>query len=253
MQNAVFIVGYWNSGTTLLVDVLRKHPDLAFKRARWKPNLEDRTIIKILRKFNAGFIKLENYYTEINNNGFYNYQEPNFDENSKKRFVKLFNNKYGVKKSKTLLLKNPWLWFMYNFINSNFSGWNIKKIVIIRDGAMQTASKDYWLRVAEPERMLLARAKFWVRSMEYYFKYWFNDNQTLSIRYENLCHHPRETLIEICSFLGLDYDKIAEHTPAILENRRDKWNAIDKNLRFQVEEITADMQQKVDLSIPLKK
>ncbi len=70
MQQAVFIVRYWNSGTTLLVDVLRKHPAFAFKRARFKPNLEDRTIIKILRRFDAGFIKLDDYYREINQNGF---------------------------------------------------------------------------------------------------------------------------------------------------------------------------------------
>ena len=252
MRNAVFIVGYWNSGTTLLVDVLRKHPELVFKRARWKPNLEDRTIIKILRKFNAGFINLDDYYREINNNGFENYHEPEFDEEDKARFVKIFNRKYGVRKNKTLLLKNPWLWFMYNFISNHFTGWNIKKIVIIRDGAMQTASKDYWLRVAEPERMLFARAKFWVRSMEYYFKYWFKDEQTLSIRYENLCYHPRETLIEICDFLGLDYESIAAHTPAVLENRRDKWLAIDKSLRFRVSEITADMQRQVDDVLPVK-
>ncbi len=252
MRKAIFIVGYWNSGTTLLVDVLRKHSDLAFKRARWKPNLEDRTIIKILRKFGADFIKLENYYEEIIKNGFSNYHEPTFNHTDKQRFIKIFNRKYGVRNGKTLLLKNPWLWFMHKFINSHFIDWDIKKIVIIRDGAMQTASKNYWLRVAEPERMLLARAKFWVKSMEYYFDHWHTDQNTLAIRYENLCYHPRETLIEICTFLDIDFAKIAAHTPAVLENRRDKWEAIDKNLRLKVSEITADMQRKVDDVLPVK-
>ena len=128
MQQAIFIVGYWNSGTTLLVDVLRKHPDFAFKRARFKPNLEDRTIVKILRKFDAGFIELKDYYREINERGFQNYHEPDFSDEEKLKFIKIFNRKYGVGTKRTLLLKNPWLWFMHQFISTHFIDWNIKKI-----------------------------------------------------------------------------------------------------------------------------
>lgn len=252
MQQAVFIVGYWNSGTTLLVDVLRKHPDFAFKRAKWKPNLEDRTIVKILQKFDAGFINLENYYEEINQNGFANYHEPHFNEADRLRFEKIFNRKYGVGEKKTLLLKNPWLWFMHRFIEAHFTQWNIKKIVIIRDGAMQTASKGYWLRADDPERMLIARAKFWVRSMEYYFDHWYKDAHTHTIRYENLCYAPRETLMELCEFMQVDFDKIAAHTPALLENRKDKWEAIDRNLRFRVTDIVGEMQHKVDELFPVR-
>jgi len=235
-----------------LVDVLRKHPEFAFKRARFKPNLEDRTIIKILRKFGAGFIELNNYYREINQNGFENYREPDFSRDDKERFIKIFNRKYGVGEKKILLLKNPWLWFMHDFINSHFLDWGIKKIVIIRDGAMQTASKDYWLRADDPERMLMARAKFWVRSMEYYFDHWHNDPNTHTIRYENLCYAPRETLMELCDFMELDFTAIAQHTPPLLENRRDKWEALDRTLRYQVTEITGDMQHRVDELFPVR-
>ena len=252
MQEPVFIVGYWNSGTTLLVDVLRKHPAFAFKRARWKPNLEDRTIVKILRRFNEDFIKLDDYYAEINRNGFKNYREPRFNDKDKLKFNKIFNQKYGVGNKKTLLLKNPWLWFMQEFIDTQFIDWNIKKIVIIRDGAMQTASKDYWLRVDDPERMLMARAHFWVRSMEYYFDHWYKDPNTITIRYENLCYQPRETLMQLCEFVGVDFAQIQNHTPALLENRRDKWEAIDRTLRFRVNEITQTMQHKVDELFPIK-
>lgn len=252
MQQAVFIVGYWNSGTTLLVDVLRKHPAFAFKRARFKPNLEDRTIIKILRRFDAGFIKLDDYYREINQNGFKNYKEPQFSEEQQERFIKIFNSKYGVGDKKTLLLKNPWLWFMHEHISNHYTDWNIKKIVIIRDGAMQTASKDYWLRADDPERMLMARAKFWVRSMEYYFDHWHKDPNTYTIRYENLCYAPRETLMELCDFMNVDFNEIAPHTPALLENRRDKWEQLDRTLRFGVTDIVGDMQRKVDELFPVR-
>lgn len=251
MQKAVFIVGYWNSGTTLLVDVLRKHPDFAFKRARFKPNLEDRTIVKILRKFDADFIQLKDYYREITTNGFKNYNEPNFSEEDKLSFTKIFNRKYGVGQKKQLLLKNPWLWFMEEFINSHFIDWNIKKIVIVRDGAMQSVSKDYWLKSDNPEKMLLARAKFWVRSMEYYFDHWHESDDTMTIRYENLCYNPRQTVIDLCEFMDVDFDKIQKHTPALLENRKDKWERLSPNLRLQVEEITADMQRKIDDLFPI--
>lgn len=251
MQQAVFIVGYWNSGTTLLVDVLRKHPDFAFKRARFKPNLEDRTIVKILRKFDAGFIELKDYYREINVNGFKNYNEPNFSQDDKEKFTRIFNRKYGVGQKKTLLLKNPWLWFMHDFIQTHFIDWNIKKIVIVRDGAMQSVSKDYWLKADDPDKMLLSRAKFWVRSMEYYFDHWHQKEDTITIRYENLCYQPRETLIQLCDFMKVDFSKIQAHVPALLENRRDKWDKLSPNLQLQVEEITGDMQRKIDDLFPV--
>ena len=99
--------------------------------------------------------------------------------------------------------------------------------------------------------MLLARAKFWVRSMEYYFDHWHSDDNTTTIRYENLCYRPRQTIIDLCQFMDVDFTKIQDHTPALLENRRDKWEKLSPNLQLQVEEITADMQRKIDQLFPV--
>ena len=61
-MKALFIVGYWNSGTTLLVDVLRKHPILSLRKARYKPNLEERTIKKILKRLDSDFWDFSDEY-----------------------------------------------------------------------------------------------------------------------------------------------------------------------------------------------
>lgn len=250
MKQAVFIVGYWNSGTTLLTDVLRKHEELKLKHARFKPNLEDRSIVKMLKKLGHDFIDIDNYYQEINSHGFQNYIEPNFTEVEKRKFQKLFNKKYSTE-STTLLLKNPWLWFMHNFIEDNFEDWRIKKICIIREGAIQAVSKDYWLKDDEPEKMLLARAKFWSRSIEYFFDHWHQDPNTLTIRYESLCYNPRQALQDVCDFCDIQFSSVAKAVPAFLENRRNKWEKLDPDLKQQVIELTEAAQQKIDKEYPI--
>ena len=140
-MNIVFIVGYWNSGTTLLTDILRKHPTLKLKKARYKPNLEERTIRKILKKLGTDFFDFGDY-SEVIANGFKNYKQPQFDENQRYKFRKSFNWYFGVSKSHRLLLKNPFLFFFNNFIEENFATDTVKKIVILRNGYSQAVSKD---------------------------------------------------------------------------------------------------------------
>ena len=100
----LLIVGYWNSGTTLLVDILRKHPKLTLRRARWLPNLEERTIQKLLQRLGSDFIQFDENYKTVVNQGFTHYQEPQFDEEQSQQFERLFNQKFGVKEPKILLL-----------------------------------------------------------------------------------------------------------------------------------------------------
>jgi hypothetical protein len=99
--------------------------------------------------------------------------------------------------------------------------------------------------------MLLARAKFWVRSMEYFFEHWHNQPNVYTLRYENLCYAPRQTLMSLCEAMSLDFAPLAPHCPALLENRRDKWDALEKRLQLHVNEIVADMQLRVDHHFPV--
>ncbi|MDH5720178.1 MAG: sulfotransferase [Spirochaetia bacterium] len=249
-MNAIFIVGYWNSGTTLLVDLLRKHPEVKLKRARYKPNLEERDIVKILKKFGSDFIQLGDY-SDINENGFQNYKETKFNDEQKEKFNKIFMKKFGVKNNKYLLLKNPWLFFMPNFIKEQFSNLNMKKILILRHGHSQVVSKDYWLRDTDrPEQKLFARAKFWVRSMEFFFENWHN-KETLVMRYENVCQNPLNAMKEICDFIGIDLAPIENSVPKKLENKMGKWNQLPEELKKEIDIIIKPMQEKIDKAYPL--
>jgi len=249
-MNAIFIVGYWNSGTTLLVDLLRKHPDVKLKRARFKPNLEERDIVKILKKLGSDYIQLGDY-SEVIENGFSNYNETSFQAEKKEKFNKEFMKRFSVKEPKYLLLKNPWLFFMPNFIKSQFSELNMKKILILRHGHSQVVSKDYWMRDTErPELKLFARAKFWVRSMEYFFENWHNKD-TLIMRYESVCENPHKMMKKICDHIGINIEPIEKNIPEKLENRLGKWNQLPEDLKNEIDVIIKPMQDKLDKHYPV--
>ncbi|MEZ4774010.1 MAG: sulfotransferase [Bacteroidia bacterium] len=252
-MKSIFIVGYWNSGTTLLVDILRKHPQICLRRARFKPNLEERTLTKILRKFDAGFIRLEDDYATINREGFVHYQEPRFDAETHHRFRKIFDRKFSVPSSQTLLLKNPWLFYMPSFLQENFGKDDIRKVIILRDGPGQIVSKDYWKRNTEnPEHQLYARANFWVRSMEYFYENWYQKPDTLTLRYENFCNNPVAFTRQICDFAQLPFPiHFASKLPAKLDNRRTNWNQLDDDYKEQVIQIISDMQARLDMDFPV--
>ncbi len=251
-MKALFIVGFWNSGTTLLVDVLRKHPDLVLKKARYKPNLEERTTKKILKKLGTDFWDFKRY-EEVVENGFENYEEPIFNAEKEKRFLKKFKWHFGVRKNKMLLLKNPWLFYFYEFINKTFRNYELKKVVILRSGYSQTVSKDYWLRDKnfDNETHLIRRAIFWRKSVERFFETWYNDKNCLTIRYENLCAEPEKVTKAVCDFLDLSFEPLKNEIPKAMENRMTKWNELDNDLKIKVANEIDSIQQKLDTYFPV--
>ena len=251
-MKSIFIVGYWNSGTTLLVDILRKHPAIKLKKARYKPNLEERTLRKILNSLGTDFFHFGDY-SDVIEHGFKNFEEPTFNQQQHRTFRRKFLWHFGVPKHKILLLKNPYLFFFNRFIKENFKEDKVKKIVILRDGRSQVVSKDYWLKHQEnPEQHLFARAKFWVRAMEHYFETWYHDKDTLTIRYENLCTHPEATIRQICHFLEVDFKAFKHSIPTQLENRMTRWEQLDDDLKTKVIPLLSAMQAKIDNAFPLK-
>ncbi|MCB0738822.1 MAG: sulfotransferase [Bacteroidetes bacterium] len=249
-MKAFFIVGHWNSGTTLLVDVLRKHPDLQLKRARFKPNLEDRTVRKILWKMDADFPEFGEY-EDVLKNGFANYPEPDFNPEKLAEFRKRFIGKYGKNEKQFLLLKNPWLLFFSDLMQNAFAEDDTKFLFVIRDGRSQVSSKDYWLRSNTPQQHLINRAGFWARCMEYYFEHWHGHPNLLTIRYENLCSDPEGIFRQICEHRNIDFEPLKPHLPAAFENRMSKWNKIPDHLKPEVEKGIAEMQVKINELFPV--
>ncbi len=251
-MNGLFIVGYWNSGTTLLTDVLRKHPDLVLKKGRFLPNLEERTIQKLFDKIGTPFFDFGDY-SDVILNGFTNYRTPQWSAEQSATFRKMFDRHFSVAAEKQLLLKNPWLFFYKEWIDKQFSRDNIKKIVILRNGYSQAVSKDYWMRgELPPERQLTARSIFWRNAMELYFETWFTDPQCLTLRYENLCTHPEETIRSICSFLAIPFEPLQSKLPDAFVNRMTKWNQLEPALQQQVFQEIKVVQNKLDAAFPLK-
>jgi hypothetical protein len=252
-MKALFIVGFWNSGTTLLVDVLRKHPSLSLRKARYKPNLEERTIKKILNKLGSGFWDFSDDYEEVMKNGFVNYQEPDFDEAKRQRFRKIFNWHFWVRKHKILLLKNPWLFYFNTFIDKTFAADDIKKVVILRNGYSQSVSKDYWSKNQEnPEKHLTARAVFWKKSMERFFETWYKDEKCLTIRYENLCKNPEKAIRDVCDFLEIPFEPLKDKLPKAFENRMTNWDNLDADLKRNIENEINEIQLKMDKEFPME-
>ena len=52
----------------------------------------------------------------------------------------------------------------------NFTGYPVRKIMILRNGYSQVVSKDYYMHEGEPASQLKARAIFWHKAMDRYFQ-----------------------------------------------------------------------------------
>lgn len=252
-MNHLCIVGYWNSGTTLLVDLLRKHPQLRLRHARYKPNLEDRSLVKMLRRLGHDFIRFEPRYQRVIEHGWDWYQQPQLSEAERARFRRMFLRHYRVKPPQWLLLKNPWLWFMPDFLRENFTEDQMRYVVILREGGMQAASKDYWLRdPADPPALLRARGQFWVRAMEFFYQHWHDRPDVYVMRYENLCADPVGEVQALLQWIGLAVDPLRARLPQRLTNRTDKLDQLPPGLREELLAAIASMQARIDVDYPVQ-
>ncbi|HAP62934.1 MAG TPA: hypothetical protein DCR93_26710 [Cytophagales bacterium] len=250
----LIINGHWNSGTTLLVDLLRKHPELDFRQARYKPELEERTTLKLLRKLGYPAIPFGVNYNQVTeHNGFGYWQEPQLAQDGKlEQFSRQWHRKFRPRGGKKALLKNPWLLFYPHTLKALTQEDHTHYIYILRDGRSQVTSRDYWKKEPEPEKHLIARAHFWVYCMQWFLDQWQKDMNCLVVRYENLTAHPEESLQEICQHAQIPFAPLHEHLPPALENRLGKWHALPEELRQQVEAIITPMQKQQDTLYPVR-
>ncbi len=246
-MNILLIPGHWNSGTTLLVDIMRQHPSIRLRHARYKPNLEDRIFVKIMRRLGLKMIQFDPFYERTIEQGWDHYQQPQPEATKLARFRRIFGRKHRVRAKQWLLFKNPWLLFLPDFLIQLFVRDQVKYVIILRDGIHQVVSKDYWKRdTDEPERKLIARAHFWVRCMEYYLDHWQGRPDVLTLRYETLCQQPAEQISAICDFVGLDATPLVVQLPTHYTLRTTNWDRLDPALQKQVQEIVAPMQAQLD-------
>jgi hypothetical protein len=88
--------------------------------------------------------------------------------------------------------------------------------------------------------------------MEYYFETWYKDPDCLTLRYENLCTHPEDTIETICSFLSLPFEPLQRKLPEAFVNRMTKWLQLEPAFQQQVIQEIKGVQNRIDDAFPLK-
>lgn len=251
-MQALLIPGYWNSGTTLLVDLLRKHPDLQLTRGRWLPNLEERNTKKMLARYGERFVDLGPGYQLILSEGWPAHKEPRLTPSEIRQFRRRFGLIFKTWPGKVLLAKNPWWMFAPDFFRQVFANDEVRYLMIFRAGIHQVVSKDYWLRGPfPPEEQLRRRAEFWKMCVDYYFEHWHGREEVLTLTYEALCDDPRAAIRRVCAHLGLDPEPLLPKVPEQIANRTRHWDHLEPRLQEMVQGIVAPAQARLDEALSL--
>lgn len=243
-MKGLLIPGYWNSGTTLLVELLRRHPEVQLPRGRFLPNLEERSTRKWLPN---GFIDLGPGYERILQRGWEAHEEPALTEAEIRRFRRRFGWAFWVWPGKTLLAKNPWWFFIPGLLDQVFSHDQVRYLLVFREGIHQVVSKHYWERGPfPPEEQLRRRALFWAMCVDYYEANWHGRPEVLTLDYGDICADPQQFMIAICQHAGLDPAPLLPHVPSQLDNRTRHWDQLDPKLQEMVAEIVQPAQARLD-------
>jgi len=244
MSDHVFIVGFWNSGTSILARLLSRHPDIKIKMSRGNPNYENTVIEDSIQKIGLHLPHFE--LEKVIKFGLEPYTLACPQRAGE--FAKYLRSHLGRKRR---LLKNCRLFFCKELLDNAFP--KSKRIIILRDGRSQVISKGYWEKNADGgEGKLCNRAKLWKICMDYYLSLWCKDPNTITVRYEDLCNDTRSVMEEVCDFLLLDYKKLRYRLPLSLENMNYKWNEFDDDLKQIVEGQIMPELKKLNELCPVK-
>ncbi len=202
-SNWVFIIGSYNSGTTILKDILGMHPDISVTPK------EGVTLTSYLsRPDDYGYFRLTHLSKEFRKdlqNETYNFE---YDK-IKKDWSRLLNPnaQYYLDKSIT----NS---YRIKFLNK-FSQ-NVKFVVVVRNPLSSIPShqkKSYFIENNLKEKI----------DLETSTKEWLSINQSILqslskcnfhiVQYESLCKHPKQTIGAILDFVGVEdvfqYDSLS--------------------------------------------
>lgn len=250
-MRALFIVGFWNSGTTLLTRLLKQHPALRLRKAAFQPNLEERKTRKILRQLGTDYHDFTNM-ADVVRDGFIHHPEPVLDDKAVAYFQRTFQRSFSVSADKQLLLKQPYMFYLPRTLDRLFEFDDIKYVVILRNGYSQAASKDYWKKETDnPEEKLYTRAGFWQQSMSFFYTYWANRPDVFTLRYENLCTYTNRAVADVCAFAGIDFEALRPSMPADLKIRLDKWKQLPELYKTNMQDQIQDMVTRVDTDYPI--
>lgn len=250
-MQALFIVGFWNSGTTLLTKLLKQHPDLRLRKAAFKPNLEERKTRKILWKLGTDYHDFTNM-ADVVTDGFIHHPEPNLSDKDVAYYQKAFHRAFSVPDDKVLLLKQPYMFYLPKTLDRFHEFDDVKYVIILRNGYSQAASKDYWkTETDDPEEKLYVRAGFWKQSMAFFYEHWAPRADVFTLRYENLCTYTNRSVEAVCEFAGLDFEKLRPSMPDDLKIRLDKWEQLPDSYKANMHDKIHDMVEQVDADYPI--
>ena len=220
----IFIVGYFNCGTTAIAKTLREHPNIRLFSNDAK--CEEKIIMQI-----TDGLGLNVQYSPTNKfvDGGYNFNDAiiNADIDISIKFREQLNKK--IKDCN--LIKNNKLFFAKGLLDKSYP--TSKRILIIRKGnSYAIAGGHHNMKKKE----ILDRAKFWNESMKYMSQTWGHDTRTLIIKYENLCLDTQSVLKQLCTFLGIDFNKF--NNTLDFKSRNYKFKNINKELKKAIQNET---------------
>jgi hypothetical protein len=238
MNEKIFIVGFWNSGTSILAELLDKHRDLSCLKTPYNENHE---------LYHGGFVgaSIRKIYGHLFDVSYEEVIEHGVDcleirANDKlPQFVEKINREWGVGKN---FVKYNRLVVCKDLLDAAFP--DAKRIIMLRDGRSYAVSKLFG-------RDPVQKARVWVAFMKYVLRIWWGDRQTYFLRYENLCVDPVREVNGVLRFLGLE-QKLPSKLPEV-RNMNYKWDKFVKNHAEMVKEvpaIVADMNREIDAKIP---
>lgn len=210
----VFIIGCYNSGTTLLDEILRQHPKIA--------GLPDEGQFLTKEFITPRGVGVPRLWTEKENIFAI---APDEKKESAKNVLKDWQNRISKVKAKFILEKSPTniarlLWLQNNFPNAHF-------IHIVRNGYAVALGieKKVTAVYGNKENLLQRAASQWKRSAEIFRKDSVSLEKVIEISYEELTENPEKTIEEITEFLHI--------SPL-------KKNILDRN--FSIHEMNKEIQ-----------
>jgi len=139
-------------------------------------------------------------------------------------------------------IKVPMLFFCQPLLTNLYP--EHKKLLIIREGHTFASSKNQWKKGPDKgESLLLARARYWNALIDGFFEFWEPDKTLLTISYEKLCEDQDREMARISEFLGLP-SKSEAYVKAELADG--KWNKVPADLQEKVLNITRSQQERID-------
>lgn len=243
----VVIIGHWNSGSTLLTELLSRHPAARPGRARHLPNREERHTRRLLRQ-------LARRRGSCRRHEWCYYHRPKLNDIELAWFRARLLRYLRPGSGRFALIKNPWLLYGHDLLTRALAGHDVRYVYITRRGANQVTSWNAWFsearNLAEARANLMERARLWVDGVETYRHDWAERDDCVAVRYEDLCREPLATLDRLADFAALTPSVWRPAPPREFTISEAKWQALPGCFRQEILAITATAQGWLDDHVP---